>query len=69
MDDLNPHISAPLGQKYTFNVKMPNVECDNCTLQIIQVMEDTIHGAYQSRARRIRPTPRTSPTSTTSAST
>ncbi|HEX3598415.1 MAG TPA: SCE4755 family polysaccharide monooxygenase-like protein, partial [Polyangiaceae bacterium] len=46
MDDLNPHMSAPFGQKYTWNVEMPDVECDNCTLQIIQVMEDTIHGAY-----------------------
>jgi hypothetical protein len=46
MDDLNPHLSAPFGQKYTWNVKLPDVECDNCTLQIIQVMEDTVHGAY-----------------------
>ena len=46
MDDLNPHLTAMAGQKYTFDVKMPDVECDNCTLQIIQVMEDTIHGAY-----------------------
>jgi MYXO-CTERM domain-containing protein len=46
MDDLNPHASASFGQKYTWNVKLPHVECDNCTLQIIQVMEDTIHGAY-----------------------
>jgi hypothetical protein len=46
MDDLDPHASAPFGQKYTWNVKLPHVECDNCTLQIIQVMEDTIHGAY-----------------------
>jgi MYXO-CTERM domain-containing protein len=46
MDDLEPHLTAPAGMKYTFDVKMPKVECDNCTLQILQVMEDTIHGAY-----------------------
>jgi hypothetical protein len=46
MDDLNPHKSAPLGQMYSWDVKMPDVGCDNCTLQIIQVMEDTVHGAY-----------------------
>jgi MYXO-CTERM domain-containing protein len=46
MDNLNPHASAPFGQKYTWNVKLPHVECDNCTLQVIQVMEDTVHGAY-----------------------
>jgi MYXO-CTERM domain-containing protein len=46
MDDLDPHLTASFGQKYTWNVQMPNVECDNCTLQIIQVMEDTVHGAY-----------------------
>jgi MYXO-CTERM domain-containing protein len=46
MDNLNPHIMAMAGTKYTFDVKMPKVECDNCTLQILQVMEDTIHGAY-----------------------
>jgi hypothetical protein len=47
MDDLDPHIpTAFVSKSYTWNVTMPNVECDNCTLQIIQVMEDTIHGAY-----------------------
>ena len=46
MDNLYPHIKSDLGTKYMFDVKMPKVECDNCTLQILQVMEDTIHGAY-----------------------
>ena len=47
LDNLEPHLSG--GQKtYTFQVKLPNVECDNCTLQIIQVMEDTVHGAYNT---------------------
>ena len=44
MDDLLPHIPTLAD---TFNppvrswqVTLPNVECDNCTLQVIQVMED-----------------------------
>jgi hypothetical protein len=48
MDDLNPHMptSGP-SPKYTWQVTLPNVECDNCTLQVIQVMEDNaLHGDY-----------------------
>jgi hypothetical protein len=45
MDNLDPHLSN--GQPtYTWEVKLPDIECDNCTLQIIQVMEDTVHGPY-----------------------
>jgi MYXO-CTERM domain-containing protein len=45
MDNLEPHLAA--GPKtYSFQVKLPDVGCDNCTLQLIQVMEDVIHGAY-----------------------
>lgn len=47
MDDLYPHNpTAFAAATYTFDVTLPNVTCDNCTLQIIQVMEDTVHGAY-----------------------
>jgi MYXO-CTERM domain-containing protein len=47
MDNLDPHLSNNmLGNPYSWQVTMPNYTCDNCTLQIIQVMEDTIHGAY-----------------------
>lgn len=47
MDDLYPHIpTAFVAANYTFDITLPNVTCDNCTLQIIQVMEDTVHGAY-----------------------
>jgi hypothetical protein len=46
MDDLSPHPDSPDGKMYTFQVKLPDVECDNCTLQVIQVMEDPIHGPY-----------------------
>lgn len=43
-DNLDPHMGG--GGKYTWNVKLPDIECENCTIQIIQVMEDTVHGAY-----------------------
>ena len=48
MDDLNPHLGVlGSGPKYTWQVTLPDVECTNCTLQIIQVMEDdTLHGPY-----------------------
>lgn len=48
MDNLNPHLaSSGATPKYTWQVTLPNVECDNCTLQIIQVMEDNqFHGDY-----------------------
>ncbi len=48
MDNLNPHLrdltSAPTR---SWEVTLPDVECDNCTLQILQVMEDDdFHGPY-----------------------
>ena len=48
MDDLNPHLAdSSKTPKYTWQVTLPNVECDNCTLQVIQVMEDDLfHGPY-----------------------
>lgn len=47
MDNLDPHLSnGKFGNPYSWQVTMPNVTCDNCTLQIIQVMQDTVHGAY-----------------------
>jgi hypothetical protein len=46
MDNLNPHLPNGTPQ-YTWSVTLPNVECTNCTLQIIQVMEDDgPHGPY-----------------------
>jgi MYXO-CTERM domain-containing protein len=45
-DNLNPHTSAQ-AKSLTFTVTLPNVECDNCTVQVIQVMEDNaFHGDY-----------------------
>ena len=47
MDNLNPHLTAAQGTKYTWEVALPDVECNNCTLQLIQVMEDDLtHGPY-----------------------
>jgi hypothetical protein len=44
-DNIEPHLAgAP--RSYTWNVKLPDVECDNCVIQVLQVMEDVIHGAY-----------------------
>jgi len=49
MDNLNPHLTATFGQLYSWEVQLPNVQCDNCTLQIIQVMEDdAFHGPYNT---------------------
>lgn len=44
-DNIYPHL-ANKAKKQKWVVKLPNVECDNCVLQVIQVMEDTVHGAY-----------------------
>ncbi len=47
MDDLDPHLAGNSGKKYTYQITLPNIECDNCTLQLIQVMEDNqFHGDY-----------------------
>lgn len=46
MDNLMPHNKVAAGSMYEFQVKLPDVECDNCTLQVIQVMEDPVHGPY-----------------------
>ena len=46
MDNLDPHLASGT-PTYTWQVKLPNVECQSCTLQVIQVMEDDqFHGPY-----------------------
>lgn len=40
LDNIDPHASASLYTQRTWSVTLPNVECDNCTLQVIQVMND-----------------------------
>jgi MYXO-CTERM domain-containing protein len=44
-DNLDPHLAAD-AKGGSWNVKLPDVECDNCTIQVLQIMEDTVHGAY-----------------------
>ena len=47
MDNLNPHLTAAFGTRYTWVVQLPDVECNNCTLQLIQIREDDLtHGPY-----------------------
>lgn len=51
MDNLNPHLRATAPESYSWEVTLPDVECDNCTLQIIQVMEDPaggFHGVFNT---------------------
>jgi len=51
LDNLNPHTRATAQSEYTWEVTLPDVECDNCTLQIMQVMMDpagTAHGVYNT---------------------
>jgi hypothetical protein len=50
-DNIDPHLGDALDfistrKTFTWQVKLPDVECTNCTLQILQVMEDTVHGPY-----------------------
>lgn len=46
-DNLDPHLMSGGGKQYKWTIKLPDVECNNCTLQIIQVMEDIGgHGPY-----------------------
>jgi hypothetical protein len=52
LDNLDPHDypSTPFGTPtpHSWDVTLPKVECDNCTLQVIQVMTDPpgIHAPY-----------------------
>jgi MYXO-CTERM domain-containing protein len=50
MDNLEPHSPTNILEPvtYSFDVTLPNVTCDNCTLQVIQVMTDVpgIHAPY-----------------------
>lgn len=44
-DNLDPHVTGPDTESWV--IKLPDVECDNCTLQVLQVMEDSeFHGPY-----------------------
>ena len=47
-DNLDPHKRGFPGKRYAWDVKLPDVECDSCTLQVMQVMTDIypIHAPY-----------------------
>ena len=54
MDNLNPHLAEGV-KTWTWEVKLPDIECDHCTLQLIQVMEDTVHGPYSPKGASDEP--------------
>ncbi len=37
-NDVTDRVTTPTDQNYTLDITFPNIECDNCTLQLIQVM-------------------------------
>jgi hypothetical protein len=50
LDNLDPHVPQNIfeARTYSWDVTLPSVTCDNCTLQVIQVMTDApgIHAPY-----------------------
>ncbi|MEY4581741.1 MAG: hypothetical protein RL701_6444 [Pseudomonadota bacterium] len=52
-DNIDPHLNKDSLGKYTWTIQLPNVECANCTLQVLQVMEDIafgFHGPFDGSA-------------------
>ena len=50
LDDFGRHDVAENGRRYTAQVKLPDVECGNCTLQIIQLMTEESKAPYDPAA-------------------
>lgn len=50
IDDYGRHDDTPSGKRYTAQVTLPDVECENCTLQIIQVMTEQAKSPYDPSA-------------------
>ena len=50
LDDVGRHDVAENGKAYSVDVKLPDVECDNCTLQIIQLMTEASKAPYDPAA-------------------
>jgi hypothetical protein len=54
-DNLDPHVT-PTGvgsKKWAWTVTLPNIECENCTIQVMQVMEDPVgdaHGPFDGKS-------------------
>jgi hypothetical protein len=46
MDNLEPHSDGENNKLYKWQVKLPNKPCDNCTLQILQVMTESFRAPY-----------------------
>ena len=50
IDDFGRHDDSPHGKRYSVDVKLPDVECENCTLQILQVMTEQDKAPYDPSA-------------------
>jgi len=50
IDDFGRHEVAENGKAYSAEVTLPDVECDNCTLQIIQLMTEASKAPYEPAA-------------------
>jgi len=50
IDDFGRHDDTPSGKRYSTEVKLPDVECENCTLQIIQLMTELAKSPYTPSA-------------------
>ena len=51
IDDFGRHADSPNGQRYSVALKLPDVECENCTLQIIQAMTELDKAPYDPSAQ------------------
>lgn len=54
-DNLDPHITPTQrgDKKWGWTVTLPNIECENCTIQVMQVMEDPVgdaHGPFDGKS-------------------
>jgi hypothetical protein len=50
MDNLDPHLDGEDDTKWKWKVQLPDVTCDNCTLQIIQIMTESFRAPYDPDA-------------------
>ena len=50
VDDFGRHDVAENGKPYSLQLKLPDIECENCTLQIIQLMTEAGKAPYDPAA-------------------
>lgn len=50
IDDFARHNDSPHNKRYSLDLTLPDKECDNCTLQIIQVMSEASKAPYDPSA-------------------